>query len=440
VESTVVVVLPDLPRPTGPAVSPAGLADPAVAAFLDDRGGDPDGPQWRWQVVDENGANDGTLTLAGIGLRPSDTVGLGVSNLRDTLLAVSGVAGLDDGDPAGPAMVRLWATALDGVPAVEPDLGPGEDSGRTALDLAERIGLLRDLAIETIARARAAASSGPDEARRDALAGLARWGITPMSAAQSGDLALAVRLAGAADVLERRTAALPAVFTDATVAQLNDAITAMVGAEVGYPVLGRVEAKSFVGLQAEPSSAGPAPRLDPDWLEVVAAVRPALSRLESAQLGERLRKGRTLRAWTNRPGDPWQAAAAAPGVGGSRLVAAFGPRGTLPASVTPQADALVAVAVVDRFAESIPDPEQVASVAFPHDLPTSRAPQAVVLAVPPDVDAELTTDVLVDIVVGVRELARARMTNAAAVGAAASHLHLAMFPAAGRTGVDLGSR
>ncbi len=440
VESTVVVVLPDVPRPTGSAVSPARIADPSVAAFLDDRGGDPDGPQWRWQVVDDNGIGAGTLTLAGIGLRPSDTVGMGVSNLRDTLLAVSGVTALGDGDPAGPAMVRLWATALDGVPAVEPDLGPGEDSGRTTTALSERVGLLRDLAIETIAGARAAASNGPDAARRDALAGLARWGITPMSAARSGEVALADRLAGAADVLERRTAALPAVTTDATVPQLNDAITAMVGAEVGYPVLGRVEAKAFVGVQAEPPSAGSTPRLDPDWLEAVAAVRPALSRLESAQLGERLRRGRTLRAWTNRPGDPWQATAAAPGVGGSRLVAAFGPQGTLPASVSSGSGALVAVAVVDRFAESIPDTEQVASVAFPHDLPTSRAPQAVVLAVPPDVDAELTTDVLVEILAGVRDLARARMTSAAAVGAASSQLHLAAIPAAGRTGVSLGSR
>ena len=437
VESTVVVVLPDVPRPTGAAVSPAGLADPAVAAFLDDRGGDPDGPQWRWQVVDENGADAGTLTLAGVGLRPSDTVGLGVSNLRDTLLVVSGVAGLGDDDPAGPAMLRQWATALDGVPAVESDVGPGQDSGRTALDLTERIGLLRGLASQTIAGARAAASSGTDRVRRDALADLTRWGITPM-ATQSGDVPLAVRLDRAADVLERRTAVLPAAFTDATVAQLNEAITAMVGAEVGYPTLGRVEVRAFVGVEAEPSSAGPTPRLDPDWLEAVAAVRPALSRLESAQLGERLRSGRTLQAWTNRPGDPWQTAAAT-GTG-SRLVAVFGPQGTLPASVRPQSDDVVAVAVVDRFAESIPDVEQVASVAFPHDLPTSRAPQAVVLAVPPDVDAELTTDVLVDIVAGVRELARARMTSAAAVGAAASHLHLAAMPAAGRAGVHLGGR
>ncbi len=440
VDSTAVVVLPDAPRPTGSGRSPAALADPAVAAFLDDRGGDPDGPEWRWQVLDEAGAGAGSLTLAGIGLRPSDTVGLGASNLRDTLVAAGGVAALGEGDPAGPGIVRLWAAALDGIPAVEPDLGPTADSGLTARDLAERVGLLRDLAVGTVVAARSTASAGTDAAQRAALAGLARWGITPMSAAQSGGRPLSERLAGAADVLDRRISVVPAVTADTTVAQLDEAITAMVGAEVGFPVLGRVAASALVGAQAEPSSAGAAPRLDPDWLETVAAVRPALSRLEAAQLGERLRRGRTVRAWTTRPGDPWQTAAAEPGVGGSRLVAAFGPQGTLPASVTPQSGTRVAVAVIDRFAESIPDGEQVASVAFPHDLPTSRPPQAVVLAVPPDVGAELTTAVVLDIVAGVRELSRARMTNAAAVGAAASVLHLAAVPATGRTGVDLGSR
>ncbi len=69
------------------------------------------------------------------------------------------------------------------------------------------------------------------------------------------------------------------------------------------------------------------------------------------------------------------------------------------------------MSVIDRFAETVPDTEHVAAVAFPHDLPPARAPQAVVLAVPPVVDQELTPDVLVDIVAEVRALARARMAR-----------------------------
>lgn len=50
----------------------------------------------------------------------------------------------------------------------------------------------------------------------------------------------------------------------------------------------------------------------------------------------------------------------------------------------------------------IPDTGHTASVAFPHDIPTDRAPQAVLLAVPPAVDQPLTTQVLVDIVAETR--------------------------------------
>ena len=99
----------------------------------------------------------------------------------------------------------------------------------------------------------------------------------------------------------------------------------------------------------------------------------------------------------------------------------------------------VAVAVVDRFGETVPDAEHISSVAFSHDLPPARAPQAVVLAVPPVVDEELTPAVLVDIVADVRALARTRMTDAAQLGAAAGALHLAALPAAGRSGVTLGA-
>ena len=96
--------------------------------------------------------------------------------------------------------------------------------------------------------------------------------------------------------------------------------------------------------------------------------------------------------------------------------------------------------MIDRFAETVPDAEQVSAVAFPDDLPTARAPQAILLAVPPVVDEELTPTALVAIVEEVRALARARMADVAEMGAAAGALHLAAIPAAGRAGVELGVR
>jgi hypothetical protein len=242
------------------------------------------------------------------------------------------------------------------------------------------------------------------------------------------------------EVLDRRLSALPPQLPAAAVAELAEAITALVGPEAGYPVLARLPKSAFAGVRAEPAGAGQASRLDPDWLEVVAAVRPALARLEALQLQERLRAGgQPLRAWTNHPGDPWQTAVASDSGPrrGSRLVAVFGPQAALPPRPTSTAAGRVAAAVVDRFAETVPDTGHNASVAFPHDLPVARAPQAVLLAVPPVVDEPLTTDVLVDIVAEVRELARARMTSAASIGPSGSILHLAAMPAAGRAAVDL---
>jgi hypothetical protein len=439
VDSIAVIALPAAPPPTGRSPSPAALADPAVAAYLDERGGPASGAQWTWTRVDAAGQPAGPVTLADIGLRPCDTVGLAPQNLRDVIMTASGAPALEPDEPDGPAVVRTLAAAIAGVPASTADVGATADStDAVAAELAARYAAVYATAINAVADARAAAGS-PAGAERRELARLARWGISPMSAETSGGIALSDRLAGAADVLERRLSALPPDLTGAPVGDLVASITALVGPEAGYPIFGRLPAASFAGIRAEPVRAGQAPRLDPDWLEVVAAVRPALTRLEAAQLGERIRAGgRPLRAWTSKPGDPWQTAAVAAGGTGpaGRLIAVFGPEGVLRSRPTSTTAGTVAAAVIDRFAETIPDTEHTASVAFPHDIPTARAPQAVLLAVPPAVDQPLTTDVLVDIVAETRDLTRARMTGAADVGATGSALHLAALPAAGRAGVD----
>lgn len=444
VDSTVVIALPTASRPTGRSPSPAALADPAVAAYLDQRAGPASGARWRWKRLDAAGQPAGQVTLADIGLRPCDTVGLPTQNLRDVIMTASGAPALAPDEPDGPAVVRTLAAAIAGVPASAFDVGATTDSTvAVAEELAARYAAVHAAAINAVAAARTATGPGSAaRAQRRELARLARWGISPMSAETSGGIALADRLAGAADVLERRLSALPPSLAGASVADLVESIIALVGPEAGYPIFGVLPAASFVGVRAEPVQVGQAQRLDPDWLEVVAAVRPALTRLEAAQLGELVRAGgRPLRAWTSRPGDPWQTASVASEgtVPAGRLVAVFGPQGVLPPRPKSTTVGTVGAAVIDRFAETIPETEHTASVAFPHDIPTARAPQAVLLAVPPAVDQPLTTEVLVDIVVETRDLTRARTTGAAAVGASGSALHLLALPAAGRAGVDFGS-
>ena len=168
-------------------------------------------------------------------------------------------------------------------------------------------------------------------------------------------------------------------------------------------------------------------------------MRRAVARLEAVQLDERLRAdGQPLATWTNRPGDPWQTVAEVadnelpvP----TRLVAAFGPPAALPAGAAP--DVAVAVAVVDTFVETIPDTQQSAAVAFDHELPSARAPQAILLAVPPDLDVSLDAPALVDIVSETRLLAHARVVDPDRLGPAVNALHLAALTVGGQAGVRL---
>jgi hypothetical protein len=334
------------------------------------------------------------------------------------------------------------------VPALSDDVGEQPESGGVAAELATRYKAVRAAAVAAAADARqATAPAATPATQRAALARLARWGITPLAAETDDPIigGLAERVLRAAEALERRVDESAPTLDDAAVSVLAISIGALVAPEGPWPVFARLPAAAFEGVRAEPAAAGTAPRLDPDWLETVAAVRPALARLEAVQLDQRLASGgQPLRAWSNRPGDPWQTVAPPPSdtevVRPTRLVAAFGPPGVLPSKPGAATAGKVAAVVVDRFAETVPDAEQVSSVAFPHDLPPARAPQAVVLAVPPVIDEELTGAVLVDIVAEVRRLARTRMADASQLGAATGALHLAALPASGRVGVELGAR
>lgn len=246
---------------------------------------------------------------------------------------------------------------------------------------------------------------------------------------------LEARVGRAGEALRRRleAAPTPAEATGESARRLGELIAALVAPEAPCPIFGRVPATACAALV---SDGGPAP-LYPDWMDVVAPVRPAVARLESVQLDESLRPaGSPLEAWTNRPGDTWQTVL--PPTDNevprpSRLIAAFGPPATLPA-----AQATVAAAVIDRFIETIPDTHHDAAIAFDHELPTARAPQAILLAVPPVADQDLNGETLVGIVAETRQLVRARLADPAQVGPDATVLHLAALSAIGPGAIRVG--
>ena len=189
-------------------------------------------------------------------------------------------------------------------------------------------------------------------------------------------------------------------------------------------MLYRVPAAALSGLSPSPTADG-RPALDLAWLETAAAVRPGLARLEAHQLaGERGNGPPPWQAWSSHVDDPWCTGAAEPApapTGTTHSVRMlYGPAGAL-------AGADVGVVQLDQHVETIPSRQQVTGTAFGFNAPKARAPQAILLAVPPDVASPASTTDLVNIVVDARQLARARMATRADLNEVGPALPLPML-------------
>jgi hypothetical protein len=169
--------------------------------------------------------------------------------------------------------------------------------------------------------------------------------------------------------------------------------------------------------------------LDAAWLRVAAAVRPALARLEAAQLAGPTPAGAgpPLAGWINRAADPWQTDSA----DSRRLVVAYAPAG-VGLQATPAGER-VAVGLLDRFTETIPSQAHTTTAAFGFDAPGARAPQAILLAVPPDLASPLDTATVQRIVAETRELAHARMATKEDLAGVDGFAPLPLLPATGNT-------
>jgi hypothetical protein len=93
--------------------------------------------------------------------------------------------------------------------------------------------------------------------------------------------------------------------------------------------------------------------------------------------------------------------------------------------------------LLDRWAETVPSRSHTTSAAFGFTTPTARAPQAVVVGVAPDLSTPLDTATLVDIVLDVRRLARARMATPQVLERFQAGLPTSMLLASGPAAVDL---
>jgi hypothetical protein len=210
-------------------------------------------------------------------------------------------------------------------------------------------------------------------------------------------------------------------------------------------VLARIPRNGLVtAWTAAPLEAGTGlSSLDVEWLPVVASVQRSLARLETLQMERMLDSGQPFLAWSNRPGHPWQTDVVADADGvvrGTRLVALYGPAGAGAAIEDPASNVELAFGLLASFGETVPSVRHDSAVAFGFNAPGARAPQAILIAVPPRVDRPLDDPTLVQILIETRELARARAVRPEDLGRYAAGLSTIMLPAMGTTRVDLEPR
>lgn len=226
--------------------------------------------------------------------------------------------------------------------------------------------------------------------------------------------------------LAERLAAAPETADGLSRAEFLDAAAALVSPTGQVALTGTTRADGLPTLHPADGDG-----LDSSWLTIVAAVRPALTRLEAHQLTE----AAPLRPWTNRPGDPWQTNPS----DDRRLIAMYAVPELNLASMTGQTP--IAVAAIDRFSEVIPAAEQYTGAAFGFDAPAARAQQAILLAVPPSAHQPLDQRMLVQILTETRKLTRVRMARPVDLDEQFRALTpSALLPASGAVAIPLEAR
>ena len=237
-----------------------------------------------------------------------------------------------------------------------------------------------------------AARDATDPARlRDALRGVADFGLA--GARRAAHRSPDADLSGAAD----------AALAEASRVGPDADLGAMFGAS--FVVLPVIEPPASwtdaVAAAAETGFLGGDPAAPLAWLQRIAPARPATERyLQAVAMAGRVAAVQLPPA-TRWIGLPFADGAEPAGAATSVLVQGTGEMGA----------PIVAGLMIDEWTDVIPARTTSAGVAFHFDEPGSRAPNAVLLAVPPVVGTPWTLDTLADIVSETADLARMRMVG-----------------------------
>jgi hypothetical protein len=378
------VLLP--PADAGAGDPPVVAADPALSAFVEV---ELDGPSaWSWTV---GGIN---VSAQSLGWPPLELLMLERGTLTALLRAGAGVPAdapinSTGGEERLVAAQRLLSLigASDQVPLVpNPDsagaapLAPGGLPDAVAANLYARLAAL-------LTRAQALLAEGP------AAADLTRWGL-----ANPGDTLDPDALASATKALAQRAATAAAIPATADAGAIRAGIRALVGRSQ-LPVVAVVERARLPALTLADTDPDGRPGTDRTWLEVVAAVRPRLKSLEARELDPTRSPWPAAVAASDGSGDPWSFAAPADAT--PIVVVAYGPGVT-------SGGLNVALAPIDAWLDAVPSRRQTTAAAFGFNGPKAQAPQAILLAVPPDLSRRMNADDLIATIEEMRLSLRAR--------------------------------
>ena len=348
-----------------------------------------------------------TVTVGDLGLTPADALALTLSTLQRLAAEHAGRPDAEVVGGSGPALYEQ-AAVLVGLAGRNPAPERGFSENRSLLPpgaAADPEIVTRYTNTRSVGEALAAqlgqqvsllgtgdALGSADATRiRALLRAASAWGIAPaagMSPPASARTAL--------DLLQGRLASAPdaAAAAQLSLEKLSAAAVALISPTGQLGLTAAVPAPAIPRLTAAPS-------LDEEWLTIIAAVRPALARLESHQLGS----GHPFTAWANRAADPWQSDT----TDDRALVVVYAPH-DLDLGAVPSGG-MVAALALDRVDEVVPAADQSSGAAFGFSSPRARAQQAILLAVPPVADEPLDPNVLVQILSETRETAHARMVR-----------------------------
>jgi len=437
--------------------SPIRLADPSVATFIDTQFSD----DWVWTVRSvEDDQEIGRVKLVELGFAPHETLVFSDDFLIELVRRKLGLEHARFDPPHQHKLVQHFVAALGSRPAAgrdftsDPTIQKAADAGIYE-ELRVRYRKLHESCTLLTAHLQAAAD---DVTRALLLRRALIWGVVPISEPADREALFALLLGSPipktatplttlADnvfkVLKKRLDDAPKP------AELNSEI------EIGSPLISQenpllnYEKRKQNNLpdgiptlaQAIANLASPNSKLailacwtrdiliasnklvvdraeealDETWLTVVAPTRANLARLEALQLKMNL----PLTAWSSSPDDPWQQKLVAKnremrdtphekqegesalGLRTQRFTAAYG-------TAEAWAGEKVAVGMIDAFSEAIPMPQRTSTVAFGFNAPAARAPQAILLAVPPKPRQRLDNALVQQIVAETRQLAHAR--------------------------------